>query len=268
MPDQADVEQSLATYLAAVLYPNGEDAVSAVGSVCRVYRGFPVVGALEADLAEGIAHITVQPVGGSLKDTTRFSTEWIGAAPVCPLVAQAEGVSVRFSGSAGSGMVAGVLVDGLAYAIRVVDPSSPGVVAAVLSDMVRADRSATLQDTTIIFPDAHQVVARAVSDGQGGAELRRQEMLFRVSLWCPSPSVRDQIGAFIDLAMSGVVFLDVGGWGCRIRLAGGKTDDTGAAATSWRRDLDYMIEYPTVLSSTLPSLLFGTGSVNGSVYNG
>jgi hypothetical protein len=268
MPDQADVEQALAAFIAGVLYPNGEDAVSAVGTVCRVYRGFPVVGALEADLAAGIAQVTVQPVGGSLKDTSRFSTEWIGAAPVCPLVAQTEGVSVQFSGTSGSGMVAGVLVDGLAYVIRVTDPSTPGVVAAILSDMVRANRPATLSDATIIFPEAYQVLARAVSDGQGGEEIRRQEMLFRVSLWCPSPDVRDQLTAFIDLALAGIVFLDVGGWGCRIKLVNGNTDDEGAAVHAWRRDLKYLIEYPTVLTSSLPSLLFGSGAVNGAGYFG
>jgi hypothetical protein len=94
-----------------------------------------------------------------------------------------------------------------------------------------------LSDATITFPEAYQVAARAVSDGQGGEEIRRQEMLFRVSLWCPSPDVRDELAAFIDLALAGVVFLDVGGWGCRIKSAGGSTDDEGAAARAWRRDL-------------------------------
>lgn len=268
MPDQSDVEQALAAFIAGALYPNGEDAASIVGAVCRVYRGYPVVGALETDLTAGIAHVTVQPVAGSLKVTTRFGTDWIGAAPVCPLVASTDGVSVHFSGTAGSGMVAGVLVDGQAYAMRVVDPSTPGVVAAVLAEMVRADRPASLSNATITFPDARGVIARAVSDGQGGEELRRQEMLFRVSLWCSSPDVRDRAAAFIELTLAGVVFLDVGGWGCRIKFENASTDDDGAAAHAWRRDMNYSVEYPTVSSSVMPSMLFGYGTDNGVIFLG
>jgi hypothetical protein len=152
--------------------------------------------------------------------------------------------------------------------MRVTDPSTPGVVAAVLSDMVRANRPATLSDATITFPDARQVVARAVSDGQGGEEVRRQEMLFRVSLWCPSPDVRDQLAAVVDLALASVMFLDVGGWGCRIKLASGSTNDEGSAVRAWRRDLTYLVEFPTVLASSLPSFLFGSGTDNGAAYFG
>ena len=99
MPDQADVEAALAGFIAGALYPAGEDEVSAVGTTCRVYRGFPVVGALEADLVAGVAHVTVQPVAGSLVNTTRYPVEWVGAAPACSLVAETEGVSVQFSGA-------------------------------------------------------------------------------------------------------------------------------------------------------------------------
>lgn len=268
MPDQGEVAQALAGLIAGALYPAGEGAGSAVDTVCRVYRGWPVVGALGADLTAGIVHVTVQAVSGSVRLTTRYPSEWQGATPVCPLVAEVEGVVARFSGQAGPGMVAGVLVDGRAYAWRVTDVSSPGVVAAVLAEMVRADRPATLSEATVMFPDAIGVVARAVSDGSGGQELRRQQELFRVTLWCPSPDVRDQVSAFVDLSMAGVAFLDVGGWACRVLSAGGGSHDEGAAVRAWRRDLVYRVEYPTVLASDLPSMLFGSGSVNGAGYYG
>lgn len=266
MADQAEVEQALAEAIAGALYPEGAGAASAVGSVCRVYRGWPVSASLEADLVQGIVHATVQPVKGSVKDTTRFSSEWQGAAGPCPLVAEVDGERVRFSGQAGPGMVAGVRVDGRAYAWRVAEASTPGVVAAVLAGLVRAERPAELSGSVVRFPGGRGVLARAVADGQGGRELRRQEELFRVTLWCPSPEARDRVAAFIDLVLAGVGFLDVDGWGCRVQGAGGETVDTGAAVRSWRRDLLYRIEYPTVLKVDLPTMLFGAGSVNGADY--
>ena len=266
MPDQADVEQALASWIATALYPAGPGAVSAVDTVCRVYRGLPITAGLEADLVSGIAHLTVQPVASSFRDTTRYPAEWQGVAPPCPLVADVQGTEVRFSGQAGPGMVAGVTVDDRAYAWRVRERSTPGVVAAVLADMVRAHRPAILSGTSIQFPAGRGVVGRAVSDGQGGHELRRQQGLFRVTLWCPSPEARDRIAAFVDLSLAGVAFLDVGGWGCRVQAAGGQSGDEGAAVRAWRRELMYRIEYPTVMAESLPVMLFGSGAINGADY--
>jgi hypothetical protein len=87
-------------------------------------------------------------------------------------------------------------------------------------------------------------------------------------LWCPSPDVRDQVAAFIDLWVAGSAFLDVAGWGCRIRAAGGAMHDEASAVRAWRRNLVYRVEFPTVLASSLPSMLFGAGSVNGAPYVG
>ena len=264
MPDQADVEQALASWIAEALYPAGPGEASAVKTVCRVYRGLPITAGLEADLVSGIAHLTVQPVSNSFRDTKRYATEWQGGAPPCPLTAEVQGNEVRFSGSAGPGIVAGVIVDGRAYTWRVREQSTPGVVAAVLADMVRADRPAMLSGASVWFPAGHGVTGRAVSDGQGGHELRRQQGLFRVTLWCPTPEVRDRIAAFVDLSLAGVAFLDVGGWGCRLQSAGGQSGDDGAAVRAWRRELLYRIEYPTVTAESLPAMLFGAGQVNGA----
>lgn len=194
---------------------------------CRVYRGAPVVEALEADLVRDVAHVVVQPVKGSAKNTTRYSAEWQGVAPACPLIAETNGQRVRFSGLAGP---------------------------------------ATLTGASVEFPGGREVLARAVSDGHGGQELRRQEMIFRVELWCSSPEIRDRLASFIDVALSEVVFLDVRGWGCRVQYSGTASSDEGAVVRAWRRELLYRIEYPTVLESVLPSMLFGIGTVNGAGY--
>lgn len=268
MPDQADVEDALAGVIAGALYPVGPGAASAVGTVCRVYRGWPVVDALEADLAAGIAHVTVQPVDGSFRDTTRYPVEWQGAAPVCPLVAETSGVSVRFSGDVVPGITAGVRVDGLAYAWRVDDGASAGLVAAVLAGMVRAHRPAELRGGGVSFLGAWDVMARAVSDGAGGTELRRQSGLFRVTIWCPSVEVRDRVSSFVDVALARAAFLDVRSWGCRVRAAGGRSSDEAGVVHAWRRELTYRIEYPTVLEESPPSMLFGAGTVNGAAYVG
>lgn len=263
MPDQSDVEAALAAAVAGVLYPQGADRASAAGVACRVYRGWPTAAALEADLAQGIAHVTVQPMPGGARDTTRFLGEWQGVAPAATLTVAVDGEAVSFAGVAAAGQVAGVRVDGAAHAYRVRAGDTPGVVAAVLAALVRQNRPAVLQGDGFLLPGGVAVAARVVTDGIGGTELRRQRAGFRVTAWCPGPMERDRVAGCVDAGLAAVQFLDAGGWGCWLRLSGGSVADAGSVAGVWRRDLLYSIEYPTVAAGALPSMLFGVAVADG-----
>lgn len=257
MPDSADVEAALAAFAAGVL--------SRGGLACRVYRGWPTAAALEADLGLGVAHVTVQPVTGSVRDTTRFPAEWQGRVVAPSLVVVVAGETVLFSGAAAAGQVAGVLVDGFGHAYRVRNGDTPGMVAAVLAQLVRVARPATLSGDGFLLPGGRGIVARVVSDGIGGTELRRQQAGFRVTAWCGGPDVRDRVAGQIDREFAAIRFLDVEGWGCWVRLSGSAVVDTGSTAGVWRRDLIYSVEYPTVLDKDLPAMLFGVSGVNGAL---
>lgn len=263
MPDQSEVEEALAAVVAGALYPFGPGRASAVGNVCRVYRGWPTAAALTADLSVGTVHVAVQPVAGSLRDTTRFPAEWQGASLASTLGVTVAGEFVAFAGSAAAGQVAGVLVDGAPHAYRVRAGDTPGVVAAVLAQIVRVVRPAVLQGDGFLLPGGLGIVARVVTDGLGGMELRRQRSGFRVVAWCPDPGARDRVAECVDLALAAVGFLDVEGWGCWVRALGGSTVDDGSAAGVWRRDLIYGVEYPTVAESALPAMLFGVAIADG-----
>ena len=209
------------------------------------------------------AAVTVQPVAGSLRETTRFAAEWQGVVPASTLTVAVDGEAVAFAGLAAVGQVVGVRVDEAAYAYRVRGGDTLGVVAAVLAELVRAERPAELQGDGFLLPGGVGIVARVVVDGFGGTELRRQRVGFRVTAWCPDPAVRDRVAGSVDLALAATQFLDVGGWGCWLRVLGGSVVDEGSAAGIWRRDLLYSIEYPTVLSGLLPSMLFGVAVADG-----
>ena len=254
MPDQSDIEGAMAALAAAAVQGDTAEA--------RVYRGWPRAAALEADLAAGWAHVSVS-AGGAGRDTTRFTPTWQGVVPAPGLRAEVDGDVVTFAGRAGAGQVAGVRVDGLAYALRMRDGDTPGSVAAVLAGMVRADRPAELHGTSVRLAGGRGVLARVVADGFGGTELRRQVQPMRMVLWCPSPAVRDRLAGLVDVAVAGTPMLDVGGWACRVRAGGGSTTDEGAVAGIWRRDLVYLVEYPTVLEEDLPGMLWGVATAEG-----
>jgi hypothetical protein len=262
VPDLSDVEAALAAAVAGAVYPKGAEGAPAPGLACRVYRGWPTAAALEADLAAGIAHVTVQSMPAGFRDMTRFLGEWQGAAPPVTLTATVAGETVTFAGDPAPGQVAGVRVDGVPHAYRVRQGDTPGVIAAVLAALIRTVRPAELHGDGILLPGGLGIVAR-VADGVGGTELRRQRAGFRVTAWCPDPASRDRVAGCVDGALAAIQFLDVGGWGCWLRLSGGSVLDAGSVAGVWRRDLLYGVEYPTVVDSTLPSMLFGVAWADG-----
>ncbi len=263
MPDRADVEQALAAFVAGTLYPNGTGSDSAVGAVSRVYRGWPVNVALETDLARGAVHVTIQPVSGSMRDRTRYPQDWQGSQPVTTLQASVNGGVIQFSGVGAVGQAVGVMLGGQTYVHRAADGDTPERIAGALAGLIGANWPVQVNGASVTVLGVQGIVARVVCDGQGGQELRRQEAGFRVTLWCPDPTTRDTVAGAIDLAMAGITFLDVLGWGCRVRVSGGTSTDEGAAGGVWRRDLLYSIEYPTATTQALPAMLFGVDDVNG-----
>ena len=262
MPDRSEVEQSLAELVAGILYPEGAEGACAAGCPCRVYRGWPVAGRLENDLAQGIAHVTVQPVAGTIRDRTRYSSDWQGIVPESSMSASVSGERVIFSGTAAPGQVAGIRVDGLPYAYRPRAGDTTALVAAALAAQIRANRPALASESSVFVLNGRGIVVRVVSDGQGGRELRRQQAGFRLTFWCPNPMARDLAVGLVDAGAAGRTFIDVAGWACRLQLSGESSADDGSAAGIWRRDLIYMVEYPTTAIEVLPAMLFGFSEAN------
>lgn len=265
MADQSDVEDALVARVSAALYPQGEDAGSVIGSLCRIYRGWPNAAALDADLAARHVNVTVFPVEGSQRNTTRWMGEW-RATPVTPtLQADVSGETVRMSGGAGVGQLVGIAADGKTYVYRTQAGDTPDLVAAALAAQVRKDRIAQLAGSSITIPGAARLLARVVADAPATRQVRRQSQVFRITAWCPSPESRDAAIASIDAALAATTFLDLAdGSTGRLRYDSTATLDQSQDAALYRRDLLYSVDYPTTLTSLQPSMLFGTLTLGAS----
>lgn len=262
MPDQSDVEVALAEEIAAALYPGGTAEPSALGPEFRIYRGWPQPQLLSADLAAGRINVTVQPVSGSARNTTRFPDEW-RANPATPtLTAAVQNATVTFAGNAAPGQLAGLLIDGASYVHRTRPGDTPGLVAASLAASVRQARPAQLAGSSITITGAGHLLARTVADSPATRELRRQEVTFRITAWCPTPELRDQVSAFIDVAFADCRTLGVSGESCRLRYAGTSSSDEGQSSNLYRRDLLWQVEYSMTNRAQLPTQLFGTTATN------
>jgi hypothetical protein len=262
MADQSAVETALVNLISAVLYPQGTAAPSVLNTLCRVYRGWPHTGSLDKDLAAGALNVTVFPDPHRLSVTTRYSADGQVYAPTQPsYTISADAFSVTIGGTPGAGQVVGVLVDDIAVVHRTGATDQPALVAAILAADLTNYRMALVSGATITVPGAGRIIGRAVADQTLISENRRQRQLFRVTLWCPSPALRDAAAAAIDAALAAVQFIALpDGTSGRLLFHGSIVFDQAENAALYRRDLHYTVEYATTLAAVLPTMIFGDAS--------
>lgn len=168
MADLSDVESSLVTVIAGLLYPNGTGQPSSVGIPCKVFAGWPTAAQLDADLVAGVANVSVYPTQIE-RNTTRYPRDnWLD--------------------------------DGIGGLIR---------------------------------------------------EIRRQERVFQISVWCDTPTHRDVVASTIDSVLSITQFLNMpDGFGARLVYRNSSQSDGGQKSKLYRRDLHYSVEYATTERTT------------------
>jgi hypothetical protein len=258
MADLSDVETAILSCVSTAVYPDGMSMPALIGVVCRIYRGWPLPGSLNADLSAGTVNVTVFPNVAMGRTTTRFAAVWSSIQPVPTLSATVQGTSVIIGGTVDRGTAVGLCVDDATYVYRPRANDTLSVVAANIATQIQRHRIALLSGSSVSVPGAVKLIARVVTDGKASQEIRRQEREIRVIAWCPSPSLRDQTSSIIDTALAQQAFVDLAD-GTRARLSynGTQIYDQSQNALLYRRDLIYMAEYPTISLVTAPGMLFG-----------
>ncbi len=267
MADMSDVEAALVGAVSGVLYPNGTSAQSLVGNGARIYRGWPMTAALDADLAMGIVNVSVAAVPDAARNTTRWGVySWTSTAMPGISVA-VSGNAATFSGTPNEGDLAGLLVDDATYVYQAAVGDSAALVAAALADLVRQNRICWLQDVTVTIPGAASLVARTLALQPTTTEWSRQEQGFRIAVWSPTPAIRDAACSALGSALAQIAFLTLAdGTGGRLRFRNTASFDDGQDAGVYRRDLVYDVEYATTVISMLAAMLFGDLVSNGVTF--
>lgn len=269
MADISDVEQAVVNTVTTILYPAGSSQPSIIGAICRVYRGWPNPGTLNSDLTAAIVNVTVVTDSASGRTTTRYLPEWQMTSQQAGTTASVNGQTITVSGNPAVGDVVGALIDGAAYAYRVQFGDTAGLVAANIALVIQTRRPALAQGLDVLVASSSSIVMRVVCDSTTSFESRRQEKDLRIIFWCPSPPIRDIVASATDLAIDQISFLGLpDNSHTRIVYRNTTSHDQSQNALLYRRDLVYNIEYPTVLKSEDPSMLFGASDVNGNITYG
>ncbi len=269
MADLSDVEQTFANTVVSSLYPEGTTKSSAIGTLCRVYRGWPNPATLNADLNAGAVNVTIDAVNDSGKTTTRYLSEWTSDVAVPGVSATTTASSISILGNPTEGDLVGALVDGLPFAYRVQSGDTPFLVASNLNALIQTMRIAGVKGNIITIPGANSIVVRVVRDGTASLESRRQEKDLRITCWCSSPPIRDAVAAAIDSTFAELRFLTLPDQTlARVIYKATTSYDQSQNALLYRRDLVYTAEYATVSRSPQPSMLFGAVNLNENIIYG
>jgi hypothetical protein len=264
MADLSHVEVALLGCVTTALYPEGVAIQSAIGATCKIYRGWPIPGGLNTDLATGVVNVSIAPDATPGKTTTRYSPTWAMVVPSATLTATVSGSTVTFAGITGTGMAVGICINqSNTYTYRAQAADTPALVAAKLASQIQGEFIALLSGTSVNVPAATTLEARVVSDGTGMQEVRRQQREIRIIAWCPTPSLRDVTSSVVDTYLANLPFVSLDdGTVARLTYQGTQVFDQSQNALLYRRDLIYTAEYATMASISAPGMLFGNLIVN------
>jgi hypothetical protein len=265
MADLSNVETALVQAIIAIIYPNGKTAASVLKMNVKAFRGMPSSGLLLADRASGILDISVFPVPGATRDTTRWGVQTFDIPSTPGLTVAVVGNSATFAGIAAPGDLAGILAGQTAYVYQTQPNDTAALVAAVLAGQIVVNTTCSVDGASLTMSALQSIVARTAAAATALQELGRQEQEFRISVWAPNPQVRDQACSFVTAGLAAISFLTLAdGSGGRIRYKSTASIDDDQASSIYRRDLIYTVEYATTIALQTPTVLFGDDKYNGT----
>lgn len=255
MADLADVELGIKSAIVGAIYPYGIGLPSAIldayGSAidCKVGRGWPLKGALTADLAAGIANVSIYPQPGSERNTTRFPKDWRELTPAAPtLTLSVAGNALTIGGTVSTPQNIAVILKGALtlYAVQATDTLT--TIATAIAALISG---ATSAGPVITLPTDAGLTTSVAGTGTIWRELRRQERLIDIGLWCNSPAQRDLVAPFVDAVFAALEFVALpDGTAGRILYNRSTVSDHEMTEGLYRRDLIYSVDYPTIQTQT------------------
>lgn len=257
---QHEVEDLLVAAIAQAVYPDGTAAASATGTPARIYRGWPLPSPLDDDLKNGMVNISVFPLDQE-RNVTRHPQDWQELPqPPVHLTLTVSGNTVTVGGRVTCPLNAAILIDGKAFVYPLQATDTPTSVATGLATLIG---SATNNGPVVTIPGGGRIEARTGTVGNIVRDVRRQAKGFRISLWCPTPAIRDATAEVVDAALAPLTFLNLpDGAAGRIRYERTQSLDGLQKARCYRRDFVYSVEFSTTQVTTAAAVISATAAIN------
>ena len=252
MADLSDVLNQIVGMSATAVYPNGTANPSVANAGIKIYAGWPVPNVLETDLAAGKAHISVYPLATERKTSRHIGRPWQTAQdPVTTITGVVSSTTATLSGTVTTPQNICLNVNKKAYIHAVQATDTLTSIATALTALIQADHPlASSNVATVTIPDAFSISFSAGGVAKVVRELKRQEKQFQITVWAPTPTIRDQISSAVDSALAAIndlTFAD-GSHGIMLYARTFQTDQMEKSML-YRRDIVYTVDYATTQTS-------------------
>lgn len=266
MADFTDVASALRDLIAAAIYPNGTGQSSALGFGVQVYQGWPTPEKLDADLKQGMAHVSIWPTPQEKPSADHFADWQTLSIQATTLTLTVSGQTVTVGGTVSTPQNVGIVADGLAYAYAVQASDTLTTIATALaSGLAGQGIGASNTGAVITLASAKKIAGRTGSQGVSMRELRRQERVFQVSCWANTPATRDALAKLVDTTMGATWRLSMtDGTSVNLFYRGSSQHDESQKQLIYRRDLMYGGEYATTQTRTDAQVLIDTMTSAGA----
>jgi hypothetical protein len=261
--DISDVTAYLAQVAANAVYPNDTSQPSVAGMDCRIYEGWPDPDQLDLDVGgrmlQGNPPTAVTRPGGPVANVSIFPMQGTGITvyqildetytivhPTIDLSITVSGDTVTVSGEPAAGEYLTLVCDD-AHVYSQTGATAAALLSALASAAQANYPTASATATTLTVPVGHTLVVRQGGVGTLGKVTHRQRHPVMVSVWAPTQVVRARLASAIDNAIKTKIKVTMPD-SSQALVIYNRTNviDDQTAATVYRRDLIYNVEYATV----------------------
>ena len=249
MADLSDVEAALVNIIGATIYPNGISQPSSLpgATSVRIDRGWPLPATLDADIAAGIAEVTVFPMPGTGTKTYQIQDQTYVVTPVSyGMSVSVNGNTITVSGQPNTGEYLTLICDG-SFVYSLTGATTVALLAALATAAQANYPSASSNSTTLTVPTGHSLVVRKGGVATLGKVIHRQIQSIMVTVWAPTDAVRSAAASVIDIAIKENLKITMPDTSQAIvRYSRTNVTDDKQKAAIYRRDLIYDVEYATL----------------------
>jgi hypothetical protein len=253
--DLSDVEQAIENLITGLIYPNGSSQLSALpgATTVTIGRGWPQAADLDAAMLFGKAIVSIFSKGQTGSNTTRYPVDYQEVSRQTATVsATVSGNQITIAGTYSAGVTQFVTLQigqRTVISYMPVQGDTANSIAAALASLISSTIAPASANGAVVTVTTGMPIRAIVGvTGTQIAEVAREQTQVVITLWCPTPTVRDNIAKLIEPTLRATTFLIMPDQSAaRFRYHNTFVNDGGEKVQIYRRDLNYVVEYATTL---------------------
>jgi hypothetical protein len=257
----ADISQVLTTLqdiISPLIYPNGTTQASITGKDVDIMPGWPTKNDLDAWLLSGKSVINIFPTMVE-RNTTRYLKPWQLLSLKPTTVTTTVNLNViTFGGTKTTGEVIMTICNGIAYSYTELANDTLNSIALNIAALIP---NAVAVNNVVTISNCTSLVVRVGNGGVMAREVKRQLREIMIRVWTSAKTAsaisdRSLLSSTIDSYLSDIErFVLPDNTFARIYYCSSKEQDALEVDDCYVRDLNYYVEYPTMVTAPAYSVL-------------